>query len=473
MNPQLATIIYVAGIAGLFYLDRDRVSRVSKGLWIPVLWLLIVASRPVSVWLQSGPTVAIEQQNTEGSPVDAAVFGVLILAGIAVLCMRSRKVKSFLRANWPILLFFSYCLLSIAWSDYSFVAFKRWIKAIGDLVMVLIVLTDPDPLVAAKRFFSRATFWLLPISVLFIKYYPDLGRAYNQWTWTPMYTGVTTFKNLLGMTCLVCGLSSLWSFMGAYRDKKMPYRVRHMLAHGAMILMAVWLIHTADSMTSLSCLLMAGTLIVFTSQSRHATRVKVAHCLVAGAIIFSLCGLFIDPSALLPSLGRNSTLTGRREIWTAVLAMHSNPLLGTGFESFWMGDRLERVWQMSVKGIQEAHDGYLEVYLNLGWAGLAFLAGIIVTGYRNVLTVFREDPHAGRLRLAFFTAGIIYSLTEAGFRMMSPIWVGFLLAVTCVPAEPQRRPKEKLVQSPINEKVEKSSLQTADVFRIGSKLAGI
>jgi O-antigen ligase len=108
-------------------------------------------------------------------------------------------------------------------------------------------------------------------------------------------------------------------------------------------------------------------------------------------------------------------------------------LVGTGFESFWLGDRLQRVWDLTAQGIQEAHNGYLEVYLNLGWVGITLLAALIVAGYRNVLAVFRRDPDAGRIRLAFLVVGVIYSLTEAGFRMMAPVWTFFLLATIAVP----------------------------------------
>jgi O-antigen ligase len=104
-------------------------------------------------------------------------------------------------------------------------------------------------------------------------------------------------------------------------------------------------------------------------------------------------------------------------------------LLGTGFESFWLGSRLETVWNMSVKGIQEAHNGYIELYLNLGWIGLFLLGWLIVSGYRHAFAAFRRDPQEGRLRLAFLTAALIFSLTEAGFRMLTPIWFAFLLAV--------------------------------------------
>ena len=75
--------------------------------------------------------------------------------------------------NAPILLFFSYCAVSILWSDYPDVALRRWIKALGDLVMVMIILTDPEPLAALKRFLARTGFLLVPVSVLLIKYYPD------------------------------------------------------------------------------------------------------------------------------------------------------------------------------------------------------------------------------------------------------------------------------------------------------------
>lgn len=435
MSQQLATLFYVAVIAGLFYLDRDAKVRTSKALWIPVAWLMIIGSRPVSLWFQSGPTIEDAGQAAEGSPIDAAVFGILIVLGIIALSLRSRTVAKFLRANVPILLFFAYGCAAIAWSDYSFVAAKRWIKAVGDFVMILIVLTDPNPLAATKRFFGRVAFVLLPLSVLFIKYYPDIGRSYNIWTWIPMYTGVTTFKNLLGMTCLVCGLGSLWSFLGAYEDRKMPFRTRHLIAHGVIVAMAIWLFFTADSMTSLSCFGMAGGVMFMTTRRWVAKRTSMVHVLEASVVALALCALFADTGGtLVSSLGRNANLTGRTDIWKAVLSIHINPLLGAGFESFWLGSRLERVWELTAPGIQEAHNGYLELYLNLGWMGVAFLAGLIVTGYRNAIALYRRDPQAGRLRLAFFAVGVIYSLTEAGFRMMCPAWIAFLLAITAVPS---------------------------------------
>lgn len=432
MNPQIATLAYAALIALLFYLDRDKKVRTSKALWFPIAWLMINGSRPVSQWLQSGPTIG--DQYVDGSPLDAVIFGAIMAGAVAVMFQRRKKLESFLRSNSAILLFVSYCAVSIVWSDYPFVSLKRWVKSVGDIIMILVVMTDSNPLEAVKRFLCRCGFVLLPASILCIKYYPDIGRSYNPWTWIPMYCGVTTFKNQLGMISLVCAMASLWCFVRVWRDKKATGRWRHLAAQGAIIGIAIWLFLTADSMTSFSCFVLAGSVLVMVNQPWVARNKLLIHFLVAGVISLALTALFFDSSGgLVKTIGRDPTLTGRTAIWNVVIELaQRRPLIGAGFETFWMGDRLQRVWQVE-KGIQEAHDGYIEVYINLGWFGILFLAGLILTGYRNVLEVFRRDRELGSIKLAYFVTGVIYSCTEAGFRMMSPVWIAFLLAVIAVP----------------------------------------
>src|SRR5271165_2672105 len=211
MSPQIATVVFALGICGLFWLDHDPKGQTSKALWIPTVRLLLSGSRPVIAWLAvfglAAPMqeVVSTQQYVDGSPADRNVYTLLLVASVAVLLSRRRKVAELLRSNWPILLFFSYCVVSVLWSDYPFVAFKRWTKGCCDLLIVLIVLTEPEPGTALKRLLTRTAFLLVPLSVLFIKYFPELGREYNQWTWLPAYSGVTDNKNGLGMLCLIFG----------------------------------------------------------------------------------------------------------------------------------------------------------------------------------------------------------------------------------------------------------------------------
>jgi len=430
MTQLIGTIVCIAFIAWLFSMDRDAGVKPSLALWIPTIWLLINGSRAVSAWLHAEPAESLAQQYSEGSPLDAAIYGILIVAGLVVLNCRARLVKRFLQENLPLLAFLCYCALSIGWSEYPFIALKRWSKSIGDVVMVMLVITDSYPLMAIKRVLARVGFVLLPLSVLFILCYPAFGSAYSPEDGVMMYFGVTTFKNLLGMISMVFGLASMWSCICAYGDRNAPNRTKHMIAHAITVTMAILLIVRADSMTSLSCLVLAGAVMVLVSQQWVIRRPGGALAIVSGAIGLPLFALFINTmGTLVHSLGRNSTLTGRTSIWKAVLSMHTNPVIGTGFESFWLGNRLEAVWNMSVKGIQEAHNGFIELYLNLGWIGLFLLGWLIVSGYRNGVAALRREPNDGRLRLAYLTAALIFSMTEAGFRMLTPIWFAFLLAI--------------------------------------------
>jgi exopolysaccharide production protein ExoQ len=432
MSPSLASLIYACGIAGLFYLNRDNSVRTSKALWLSVVYLWVIGSRPVSEWLGiTSPGISNDQ--LEGSPVDAAFFGILLIAAVCVLVHRGRRTLTFLNANAPILIFFLFCLLSVCWSDFPGVAFKRWIKAIGDLAMILIVVTDEQPVAALRRLFSRTGFILLPLSLLFIKYYPNLGRSYETWTGAPMNAGLTNDKNALGVITFVLLLGAVWRVLALLRsDEKTPNRRRHLLAQGAILAIGIWLLSLANSVTStVSFALGAGLMLVtslrFMRRKPAAVHVLVLLLLVTATLVMLLGG---EASAA-QALGRNSTLTGRTDIWAAVIPMSPNPLIGAGFESFWLSPRVhERLWDVFTGlPLNEAHNGYIEVYLELGWVGLGLIGLILIDGYRRSVKAFRRDPGLGGLLIAYILTAMVYSVTEAGFRMMDPIWIFFLLAV--------------------------------------------
>ena len=433
MNPLLATLICACGIAGLFYLDRDNSLRTSKALWIPVIWIWIVGSRPVSFWLGMSPTGGNVQ--LDGSPVDAAIFGVLLVAAIAVLIRRRSRTRSLLARNWPILIYFLYCLISVAWSYHPDVSFKRWIKAIGDLAMVLVIVTEPRLPDALGRLFSRVGFLLFPTSVLLIKYYGELGRGYDPGG-AAMNTGVTTNKNMLGVMLLVITLGALWHLTSLMRAKDQPNRGRHLLAQIVLLAFGISLLQMADSATSLACFILGGVIILATGLQMIRTRPTRVHMLCLAIFLAGGIGLLFGGESLATgALGRNSNLTGRTEIWAAVIPAAPNSIVGAGFESFWISPSVLKFrrslvgWWQGGEGLNEAHDGYIEVYLNLGWIGVCLISLVLISGYRRAVAAFRLNPSIGGLMLAYIIAAAVYSITEAGFRMLDPVWIFLLLAV--------------------------------------------
>ncbi len=449
MPPTIATLVFTLGVTGFFLFDRDRKAQTSLALWIPVFWLLINGSRSLSLWL--GGQLGVKKMQTsaqylDGSPLDMWVYTGLLAAGLITLAVRKGRVGRLLKGNRAILLFFFYCAVSALWSDYTDVSFKRWIKAVGDLVMVLVVLTDSDPFAALKRILARVGFVLIPASVLLIKYYPALGRKYNIWTWQPMFVGVAEHKNSLGMICMILGIGFEWRFLMAYRDRNDPRRTKRLMVYAALLGMMVWLFMMADSVTAQSCFILGSIFLMASGTRMVVKRPWRVYLLVAMLVAAPFATLFMGiGGGALEGMGRDATLTGRTEIWKDVLSMSGNPLIGTGFESFWLGKRADRMWAMFYFHPTQAHNGYIEIYLELGWVGIAMMAAIILTGCRNAVEALRRDPDAGRIRLAYIVVALAYNMTEAGFRMMTVTWFFFLLSAVVVPKVAVR---ESLSSSP-------------------------
>ncbi len=397
---------------------------------------MIAGSRNVGEWVQTisaGSTrIGSDDAYLEGNPIDRDVLGTLIALGMIVLFTRRRQVAVLVRRNAPIFLYLAYCGASILWSDYPAVGFRRWNRALGDFVMVMVVVTEVDQSAALKRLFARAGFVLLPLSILFIRWYPELGRSYSA-DGTPYWGGVTGGKNSLGMICLLFGLASLWCFLRAYRDPSAPDRKRQLIAHGAFLVIVLYLLREAHSATSLACFVLAGGVMLLTSRPRIARKPKLLHLLVAAVIALAVVALFLDPTGeLVGTLGRNSTLTGRTDVWARAMTIVENPLFGSGFENFWLGHRLDYM-RLLDSGLNQSHNGYIEIYLNLGWVGVILVCLMLVKGYRSIVAGLRHDGGLSSLMLAYFIVGVVYNCTESGFKMMSPVWICLLLAVMVVP----------------------------------------
>lgn len=429
-------IICLIGMAVLFYLDRDRTVPTSKALWISIIWVALIGSRPVSMWFGiTTPTGYAAPSDLEGSPFDAAIFSFLVLLGIFVLIARSRKTGRYLLVMTPVILYSAYCLISISWSPVPFPSLKRWVKDVGDVIAVLIVVTDGHPVQALRRVFSRVGFLLFPLSLYLIRY-SDIGRSWDN-DGNLYSVGVTTNKNSLGLILFVITMGVVWNFRWLLINRDEPNRRRRMMAQGTLLLLGFVLLYMAHSSTSLACFLL-GCALMLASHTRFFKK-HPSRAYILGPAVFVLGGLAIFFNAtgdVAGALGRDSTFSGRTDIWSSLFPAVSSPMIGTGFDSFWNSPNV-LVFQRNLEGLgfyhperlNEAHNGYIEVYLNLGWIGVLALANVLVWGYWMTCKAFRRDVETGSLFLAYVIAGMIYSIMEAGFRTLSPNWFFILIAV--------------------------------------------
>lgn len=427
MSSSVALLVWAILLVGLLRFDPAREPKTSPALWVTVIWMFIAGSRLPSQWFGAG-IMSRPDALEEGNSLDRTIYSVLIALGIAILMSRSFKWVEFFRRNLALTAFLCFALVSILWSDYSFIALKRWFRDLGDYVMILVVLSDPRPLDATRTMLRRLCYLLIPLSILFIKYYPQLGIHYSVWTGAPEFAGVATSKNTLGGACLISGLAFFWDTATRWSDRKKSREKRIILINIAFIAMTFWLLKLCDSATSRTCLLLGCLVIAAAHSKAFQRRPRLLQVLVPAAYIGYLTlafGLGLN-GELAGAVGRDPTFTGRTVIWKAVLSTRTNPLVGTGYESFWLGPRLFQVWAQTGVGINEAHNTYLDIYLNLGLIGLFLLLSFLIASYGRICGELRRHSSLGSLGAATWAVIIFAGTTEVVMKNGLP-WMLFLL----------------------------------------------
>jgi exopolysaccharide production protein ExoQ len=390
--------------------------------------MFIAGSRTPTQWLGGQGTTAA-QALQDGSPMDRVISSALILLAFGILMSRSFNWGALVSRNVALMTFIFFALLSVLWSDFPLIALKRWFRDLGNYLVILVVLSDPRPVEAVRTVLRRVSYLLIPLSILLVKYYPEIGKTYDPWTGIADVSGVTTSKNMLGVICLISGLFFFWDTVTRWSERRQRRAKRIIVLNVVFIVMTLWLLSVAQSTTSTVCLAL-GSLVVLAAHTRFfKRRPLILKVLVPAAfIMYLLLSLGFDMNGQMAgAVGKDPTLTDRTKIWAFALSMHTNPFVGTGYESFWLGPRLEWFWQNSGLGhLNEAHNGYLEVYLNLGVIGLVLLGGFVIASFHTVSSRLRPFSNLASLTLALWIVMLFYSVTEAGFRA-GPMWSAFLL----------------------------------------------
>ena len=435
MPPSLALVLWFFLLVGLLRFDPAKEQRSSLALWVPLAWMFILASRLPSQWLGAGMESA-SQALEEGNALDRTILSVLMVLAIGILLSRPFRWADFFVRNFFLVVFLLFALMSIFWSDFPLVAMKRWFRDIGGYIVILVVLSDPRPFEAFRTILRRLAYLLMPLSVVLNKYYPQISKQYDPWSGAAMFMGPTTSKNMLGIACLVSGIFFFWDTLARWPDRRERRTKRIIVLNTLFLGMTLWQLSLADSATSRICLVL-GCLVIAAAHTKAIKRhprfllILIPVCLCLYMILEFALGMDLN-AVMAEAVGRNPTLTGRTDLWKLLLSMHTNPILGTGYDSFWLGPRLQWVWRKFYL-INEAHNGYLDIYLTLGLVGLFLLGGFLIVSYGTICKRFKLSSSLGSLNLALWTVLLFYNVTEAAFKASHLMWLTFLLGAVVVP----------------------------------------
>jgi exopolysaccharide production protein ExoQ len=415
MPSQVALISCIIFVFWLLRLDHKQTPKASLTLWIPTIWMLINSSKPLGVWLKSGGTLSVE----EGSPWDRAILISLLCVGLIVLARKGFQWSAAIRTNSSLVLILGYMLISILWSDIPFVSFKRWTRELVAIVMVFVIASEREPHQAIQSVFRRVIYVLIPFSYLVIHYFPEYGRDYHPWEDTVVWTGVATQKNGLGVLCLFSAFFLIWSFIRRWQSRA-AQNTRYQTRIDAIILIVIIYLmggpqHSFSySVTSnVSLILGLSLLFGFHWMKKKGTVIgqKLAMIIVALIIVYGTLTPFIGKlivADISSTFGRDATLTGRNKIWADLRPLATRrPMLGYGFGGFWTTEAIHNT------RIGSAHNGYLDIVLNLGFIGHFLFSIFLLACCRKAQKEMIDNFDWGVCFFCYLLMAIVHNFAES------------------------------------------------------------
>lgn len=426
-----ALILCLLFIAFLLARDSRRRSSGSAALWIPTFLLLILGSRPVSLWLSGGSVWGAMGNEAERSPLDQIFLFFVLASSFVIATLRHVKWGKFFASNIPLMMLYGFFAISILWSGDPFGSTKRLFKDLGMLFVIAVIFSEKNPLEAVRTIYVRCASVLFPLSVVFIRWFPNMARSFTM-EGEPTYTGVTTQKNTLGEIVLVFSLFLIWDYLetrpARWQWSRFPWDRLLLLGMG------LWLLHMCQSKTSLLCLLIGTALIVRGGwlASKMVSRIVLLGALSLPYLLFFAQRFNSVIAPIVEGMGRNMTFTGRTDIWQHITSTTVNPLIGAGYWNFWGGRGGFEISRAMETIVPNAHCGYLDIYLDGGIIGLVLLFFLLVAYGRRLMKNLNADRFQ-RVRFAMLIVMIVYNLSESMYARLSPIWFTTLLVLVDFP----------------------------------------
>jgi O-antigen ligase len=386
-------------------------------------------------------------------------WGILVglcLVGSIAFLVRARPHVPI--RTWPktMLLFQQLCIASIAWSSYreasALAAITQLATATGAVFFALCLSWQQ-----VLRALGAAFRWIIGLSLLFelivsvfvrhhiLPFWVDYGpgKLPDAFYWSRdllfhggKIQGIVGNSDTLGMITLYALI--VFAIQLAERTVNRTAGIVWIALAGATFLLT-------RSSTVIVALLVACVVLVFVWWTRSVPQSRRVPVYVTGAVVVAAgaASVVLFWSSIANALGKGADLTGRTNIWSSVVHLaQQKPAFGWGWVSYWVP------WAEPFKGLAirngveylQAHNAYLDVWLQLGIVGLVIFALLVLSTFgRGWFMAVDRAPFDGDglvradvpytaislLPLLMMSAAIAQSFTES--RML--IEAGFALLV--------------------------------------------
>ncbi|MEH2354971.1 O-antigen ligase family protein [Nostoc sp.] len=276
------------------------------------------------------------------------------------------------------------------------------------------------------------------LSMLFSAFVP--GYIHESPELLGMWSGIYGHKNELGYMMAWSAGVFLHLALSGHRYRWLMW---------ALCGISVCLIILSRSTTSLTILLAMVLLLPFyrlLKRTNYKLQVIMITSTLMLMIIFSII-LLNNVETVVGTSGKDLTFNGRSDLWELVISkILERPWLGYGFSGFWTSNAASKL-RATYDWASNAHNGFLEIFLELGFLGfLTFTAGFVrffAMALTRIISVAKKPEDYWPMQILIII--VIVNFSEA--RLLTPSWNWLMYVTTSLSLtlEYQRNHKNILV----------------------------
>ena len=398
-------------------------------LWIPSIWMMKIASSDLAYFLGRG-----DADPGAGSPYERYFLILLLCLGLIILYKKRLDWYKTIKDNVWLMVLILYMFASVFWSDIPpfSTSFKRWVRELIAVVMVLVVLSEDDPRNAVESILRRSIYVLIPLSLLLVMFFPEHGtKAFGS---MDSWVGVTTHKNGLGRLCFIAIFFLIWAFFNrrllhdAPSTRYQPYVDMFVLGIAFYLLKGPGIGKTI-SITSVITLTVGFAMLcglLWLKKLKRYPDVKMLRVITLAVIVLGTATVFIGGLVvggdITSSLGREETLTGRTKVWAVLIPLAmKEPIIGHGIDGsiYAMMDSLGYLFS--------PHNGYLSIMLDYGFVGLFFFSMFLLSMCGKAYRTMYYDYNWGSLLICILFMIVIYNVAEPSIETFTSHLMAILL----------------------------------------------
>lgn len=315
------------------------------------------------------------------------------------------------------------CSLSIAsaaWSDVPSQSLLKGATFIAGLfaVLALVWRLNGTEILLGIFYGSTAT---LALSVLAAALYPDIAQHDVVLANADAWRGIFPQKNVLGRAAMIVFCSGFTLI--AFKETRRFAFLVPMLGAGYLLVKS----QSSTSIVGCAAFIMAyPALLIFMRARGYKAAVLACLLLIALLSLLASFGTIIEMVASI--FGKDLTFTGRSFLWTTLVEDYlKQPLLGYGTGAYFSDQRIGLFDLRLGWDADNAHNGFFELALELGAAGIGLFLLIFWLVTSRVRLISREKPEILQLFLFLTPVLALQNLMESTLmRPTNIMWLAFV-----------------------------------------------